>query len=78
MAMDLLSTYLVVGGRIIMMKIIPSIKLPIIKNGDPSNNINKIITHLNYLLFLPFLLILTTDFPFAIVDFRDYSSLLLY
>ena len=45
---------------------------------DSSNNINKIITHLNYLQFLPFLLILTTVFPFAIVDFRDYSSLLLY
>ena len=27
------------GGRIIMMKIIPSIKLPIIKNGDSSNHI---------------------------------------
>ena len=44
MAMDLLSTFLVVGGRIIMMKIIPSIKLPIIKNGDSSNHILSDIT----------------------------------
>jgi peroxiredoxin len=34
----------VVGGRIIMMKIIPSIKLPIIKNGDSSNHILSDIT----------------------------------
>ena len=33
-----------VGGRIIMMKIIPSIKLPIIKNGDSSNHILSDIT----------------------------------
>ena len=33
-----------VGGRIIVMKIIPSIKLPIIKNGDSSNHILSDIT----------------------------------
>ena len=33
-----------VGDRIIMMKIIPSIKLPIIKNGDSSNHILSDIT----------------------------------
>ena len=33
-----------VGGCVIMMKIIPSIKLPIIKNGDSSNHILSDIT----------------------------------
>ena len=33
-----------VGGRIVTMKIIPSIKLPIIKNGDSSNHILSDIT----------------------------------
>ena len=42
--MDLLSTFLKVSDRIIMMKKIPSIKLPIIKNGDSSNHILSEIT----------------------------------
>ena len=42
--MDLLSTFLKVSDRMIMMKIIPSIKLPIIKNGDSSNHILSEIT----------------------------------
>ena len=33
---NFLSTFLVVGGRIIIMKKIPSMKLPIIKNGNSS------------------------------------------
>ena len=44
MAMDLLSTFLVIGGRIVVMKKIPSIKLPIIKNGDSSKHILSDIT----------------------------------